>query len=246
MNEQNGAKENFRFFGKNAKIPRTKNELVLEDGDGAAPSSILPSVNDHHTEEKAANVSAANNSTNKHERANTNKEPQPSATASVNGFEEPCHPDIHFPGRRIGTETFERSFQKSWFGKWKWLHYISEKDTVLCFTCCKALEKGLRHTDRKTHAFVVGGFCNWRKATTKFSQHELSDIHTESVRMIASLNNIPINALLSEIVEKDQHTARTVLELLFRSIKFLGREGLPLRGHNNRDGVLWNLMMERT
>ena len=73
MNEQNGAKENFRFFGKNAKIPRTKNELVLEDGDGAAPSSILPSVNDHHTEEKAANVSAANNATDKHERANTER-----------------------------------------------------------------------------------------------------------------------------------------------------------------------------
>ena len=64
--------------------------------------------------------------------------------------------------------------------------------------------------------------------------------------MLASLNNIPIDALLPDIVEKEQKTARTVSELIFRSKKFLGSEGLPLRGHNNRDGVLWKLMMERT
>lgn len=52
--------------------------------------------------------------------------------------------------------------------------------------------------------------------------------------------------MLSDLEARDQKTARTVLELLFRSIKFLGWEGMPLRGHSHRDGVLWQLMVERT
>uniref|UniRef100_A0AAV2M1N1 DUF4371 domain-containing protein n=1 Tax=Knipowitschia caucasica TaxID=637954 RepID=A0AAV2M1N1_KNICA len=36
-----------------------------------------------------------------------------------------------------------------------------------------------------------------------------------------------------------------MLELIFSSVRFLGRQGLPLRGAANRDGVLWQLMMER-
>ncbi|CAL8254820.1 unnamed protein product [Arctogadus glacialis] len=41
-------------------------------------------------------------------------------------------------------------------------------------------------------------------------------------------------------------TAQTVLELAIRSLKFLAREGLPLRGQEHRDGVFWQLMLERT
>ncbi|KAF3837142.1 hypothetical protein F7725_004606 [Dissostichus mawsoni] len=210
---------------------------------GVAPRQTSIPPPSSSTEETGASSSAVANASHIPGGAAVDKlDPTP----NVLGFDEPCRPDISFPARKIGTETFERSFQKSWFTRWKWVHYVTEKDTVLCFTCCKAIEKGLRHNDRKTSSFTVGGFCNWRKATTKFSQHELSDIHSESERMIASLLNTPINALLSEIVEKEQTTARTVLELIFRSVRFIGSLGLSLRGHNNRDGVLWKLMMERT
>ena len=136
------AKTNFRFFS--AKISRT-DEFDLEDGDGAAPSSTLHTVNDHHTEDSVAKGSAANHATDTHKLANTDEEPQRPAPASVNGFDQQCRPDIRFPGRKIGTETFERSFQKSWFTVYKWLHYNTERDAVLCFSCCKALEKGFRH-----------------------------------------------------------------------------------------------------
>lgn len=95
-------------------------------------------------------------------------------------------------------------------------------------------------------SFARGGFCNWKKAREKFAQHELSDLHSDSLRALATLKATPISAMLSDLEARDQKTARTVLELLFRSIKFLGREGMPLRGHSHRDGVLWQLMVERT
>uniref|UniRef100_A0A8C1YNY7 Uncharacterized protein n=1 Tax=Cyprinus carpio TaxID=7962 RepID=A0A8C1YNY7_CYPCA len=145
--------------------------------------------------------------------------------------DKPYQPRIKFPGRRFGGETFERSFQCGWFDKWKWLHYIRESDSVICFICAKATDKGL---------------LNWKKAREKFAQHELSELHSDSVRALESLKLTPINAVISDIAARDQATGRAVLELFFRSIKLLGREGLPLRGHAHRDGVLWQLMLERT
>lgn len=58
----------------------------------------------------------------------------------------------------------------------------------------------------------------------KFAQHELSDLHSNSLRALAMLKATPISAMLSEAAAQDQNTARTVLELLFRSIKVLGRQ----------------------
>ena len=53
--------------------------------------------------------------------------------------------------------------------------------------------------------------------------------------------------MISEASNKQQQQiAKTVLNLFFRSIKFLSRQGLPLRGHENRSGNLKQLMLERT
>lgn len=154
------------------------------------------------------------------------------------GGEAPFQPNLNFPGRRFGSESFERSFQRRWFEKWRWLHYVSETDSVLCFTCNQAAAKGLLLHSHSDSSFARGGFCNWKKAREKFAQHELSDLHSDSLRALATLKATPISAMLTDLEARDQKTARTMLELLFRSIKFLGREGMPLRGHSHRDGVL--------
>ena len=38
---------------------------------------------------------------------------------------------IVFPGRRFSKETFTRSCKASWFEKWPWLHYDTERDRLL-------------------------------------------------------------------------------------------------------------------
>ncbi|CAM4714920.1 unnamed protein product [Leuciscus chuanchicus] len=90
------------------------------------------------------------------------------------------------------------------------------------------------------------GFGNWRKATAKFKEHERSKLHMDSVQRHAALGNVPINALLSDALAEQQGTARHVLELLFRSIRFLGSKGMPFRGDTTRDGILYELMLKRT
>ncbi|KAJ8346426.1 hypothetical protein SKAU_G00278270 [Synaphobranchus kaupii] len=89
------------------------------------------------------------------------------------------------------------------------------------------------------------GFSNWRKALEKIREHKKSRIHVNANQRLAALRSTPINALLSDATAKNQQTAREVLEILFSSVRFLGRQGLPLRGNENRDGVLWQLMVER-
>ena len=98
----------------------------------------------------------------------------------------------------------------------------------------------------KDSTFVETGFSNWKKARDKFHLHEKSALHMESMRAISLLKNKPVTSMISEASNKQQQIAKTVLNLFFRSIKFLGRQGLPLRGHENRDGNLWQLMLERT
>jgi len=141
-------------------------------------------------------------------------------------------------------ETFCRSFNGSWFDRWKWLHYVEESDHIMCFTCVKAVQKRLINEDSvrmDVSSFVKGGFSNWRKATEKFNE-----LHSDSSQRIAALGSTPINAHLSDAARKTQNTARNVLELMFRSVIFPGEKGIAFRGDNSRDGVLYELMLERT
>ena len=120
-------------------------------------------------------------------------------------------------------------------------------DCVMCFSCISAVEKKLISRDTvRLNSFVTGGFCNWRKSTAKFNEHERSEAHSKSVERLSSLVHTPISAMLSNVAAKQQKTARNVLELLFRSIRFLGRKGIPFRGDTNRDGILYEYMLERT
>ena len=79
----------------------------------------------------------------------------------------------------------------------------------------------------------------------KIKEHEKTRTHLDATQRLAALKATPINALVSEGITKVQRVARRVLGVLFSSIRVLGRQGLPLRGAENRDGVLWQVIAER-
>ena len=79
----------------------------------------------------------------------------------------------------------------------------------------------------------------------KFSIHEKSSAHKEATEKILYSKQTPIPAILSEQVSSSQAIARTVLKVIFSSIKYLGRQGLALRGGGHHDGNLWQLVLER-
>ena len=96
--------------------------------------------------------------------------------------------------------------------------YVPEKDSVLCNVCTQAIEDNLIHGYErlsKDSPFVYGGFSNWKKAIEKFSMHELSSLHYESTRGLASVANNPITSILSESAAQNQVIAKSVLGLFF-------------------------------
>ena len=154
--------------------------------------------------------------------------------------------NFKFPSKKCGTETQSRSCQAVWFTNWPWLHYVKEADHILCFYCMQANKLDMFKTSTKADStFSVTGFSNWRKAVNKINSHERCAAHKEAIEHMAALSQKPITVLLSEAAQRDQDVARRVLYEIFKTVRFLGRQGLPFRGDEHKDGVFWQLLIDR-
>jgi len=79
-----------------------------------------------------------------------------------------------------------RSCQANWFNKWTFLHYVEDKDAVICHTCASAVKKKLLFQDDfKEKSFLIG-FRNWKKGVEKIKEHEKADVHKLSLERLIS------------------------------------------------------------
>ena len=95
-------------------------------------------------------------------------------------------------------------------------------------------------------AFIETGFTNWKKAIAKFKDHEDSSCHREAINVseIAERNtNLP-EMFDSKLTYQKFDNRQAFLEIL-KSIRYLGRQGLPLRGHDDSQGNFMQLMMSK-
>lgn len=144
-----------------------------------------------------------------------------------------------FPKRSFGKKTtVHRSFQSTWFDKWHWLHYRESDDSVICITCAQASEqKKLQWASNLDLAFISKGYTNWKDATVKFPIHESSKCHKESVLKMVTLPSSTRNVAesLSNALKQEKLERRQCLLKILSNIRFLARQGLPLRGHGNQE-----------
>ena len=144
---------------------------------------------------------------------------------------------FQFPKRDFGKKTVvKRSFQHSWFAKWPWLHYVEERDVALCFTCTRAYsEKKIQWSSNVDLAFVSKGFSNWKDANGKFAIHASSKCHKEAVLKMVTLPSTTrdVAESLSTQHQREKLERRKCFLKVLSSIKFLARQGLPLRGHGD-------------
>ena len=152
----------------------------------------------------------------------------PGASQEAISFKPPQ--DYNFPARKFSGENFSRSCKAAWFREWQWLEYIAVSDGIVCGVCRSAVKSKLVGSDTDSLFLKDKGFSNWRKATEKIRDHEKTRIHLDAMQRLAALKTTPINALLSEAAAKEQRTARKMLELIFSSVRFLGRQGLSQIG----------------
>ena len=130
----------------------------------------------------------------------------------------------------------KRSFQSSWFDKWSWLHYLEDQDIVLCFTCARAhAENKLQWSSNADFAFVKKGFSNWKDATGKFGIHTASKCHKEAVLKLVTLPSTTkdVGESLSAAHQQEKLQRRQNFLKVPSTIRYLVRQGLPLRGHGD-------------
>lgn len=157
-----------------------------------------------------------------------------------------CQPvGFIYPKRKFGKR--ERSFNPTWYKIFPWLHYCTEKDFVLCHTCMTQHKQGnIKLSTKLEMAFIETGFTNWKKAIEKFKDHEDSSCHREAINVseIAERNaNLP-EMFDSKLTYEKFDNRQAFLEIL-ESIRYLGRQGLPLRGHDDSQGNFMQLMMSK-
>ena len=170
-----------------------------------------------------------------------------SCSSSDTGIQDlPDHPfqpvTFKFPLRSFGkTAVVRRSFQSSWFHRWKWIHYDAT-DAAFCFSCCKAAKQGkIKFTEG---SFITKGFTNWKDASRIFGKHESSDVHKQSTMCISS--NTDIAELLSTQHAREKEQNRHYFLKLLSSIRYLAQQGLPLRGDgSDRDSNFYRLLLLR-
>ena len=99
---------------------------------------------------------------------------------------------------------------------------------------------------KKGDAFISNGFDNWKKAHKKFTQHTQSDLHKESILKVELLKQDSVSTLLNKqaMAEQKQHQDQLLRQL--SSLRFLLRQGLAVRGHEDLEGNLLQLLMLRS
>ena len=161
--------------------------------------------------------------------------------------DKPFQPtQIQFPRREFGKSApVRRSFQATWFNRFKWLHYDVGRDAAYCFICCKAVKEGkIRLASYVEESFLVKGFTNWKDATRIFGKHESSDFHKSTAAALAS--KVDIADMLSKQAATEKQQNRQYLLKVLSSIRFLARQGLPLRGAgDDADSNLHQLLVLR-
>jgi hypothetical protein len=129
-----------------------------------------------------------------------------------------------------------------------WLHWDDGKKRLFCFFCSKAKRLGLfiPHIKDMESTFVVTGYgCDWKNALAAFKTHE-GVCHEEAVSACAALSQEGIDALISKQTKDAQLQAFVALTAIITSVKYLGRQGLPMRGHTDESGNFNQLLRLRS
>lgn len=127
-------------------------------------------------------------------------------------------------------------FQESWFKDYPWLHYSPAIKGVVCFYCVNAFKHNVSTMARNAEqTFISLGFRNWKKGREGFDKHTNSKAHIVAVNTHTHTHN-SVRMQLCSISESSQEAARSALVQIVSSVRYLARQGLALRGHDNDEG----------
>ena len=144
--------------------------------------------------------------------------------------------DFHYPKKKFGKE--ERGFLPSWYDKWTWLDYDEIKDCVFCIFCKNANHHGMLNDVKIEASFITSGFNHWKHATSTnkgFHKHESSKCHQQAYKRLIEIprSSKDVSHMINQGLCETQNQNRSALVKIISALRYLARQGLPLRGHGN-------------
>ena len=153
--------------------------------------------------------------------------------------------NISYPKESFGkAKPVLRCFNSSWYDKWAWLHWDPASERAYFHTCISAYKQKKLKSSSADPAFISKGFRNWKDATISFSKHEDSSCHKEAVLLVITLPSTTrdVGECLSSALLKERASNRACFLTILRSIWYLARQGVALRG--DRIGEVDGNMMQ--
>ena len=128
--------------------------------------------------------------------------------------------------RRCTPSTFERHNQNGEIVNRSWLCFSPTNGRVYCYVC-KLLSASRTQ-------FTHGGFCDWKHASDRLSDHERSKSHLDAVVALAHRAKEAgrVDFDLAQQAEQVENYWRSVLKRLISVTKFSCERGLALRGED--------------
>ena len=172
---------------------------------------------------------------------------QSGSESCVNVHVKPYQPKHRaFPKVSAGNSQ-SRSFQQSWYKKWPWLEWDDEKESAFCHPCRMAAVLKFELSKKAEQAFSTDGFQTWKNATHAFRKHESSRSHRDAIVEWAHYTKShSVAAQLVTQLQAEQERAQLCLLKIISTLKFLARQGLPLRGHQESEGNFIQLLHLRS
>eukprot|EP00731_Ephydatia_muelleri_P029859 Em0021g382a len=108
-----------------------------------------------------------------------------------------------------------------------------------CSSAANSDKRGLVLHGNKDDAFAKSGYSHWKKALERFDKHENSASHHEAVDLLVTIPNSTsdVGEMLSSALAEEKAENRKMLSTIISTIRYLGRQGLPLRGHYKSGGI---------
>ena len=137
-------------------------------------------------------------------------------------------------------------FSPDWYDTYPWLILCASTFKAYCHYCKYCTRRGLLSEAHGDSVFVNAGFDNWKKAHEQFKQHAQSISHRECMMKVELMKQPGIDSQLSEQIKQTQQLHRKLLMIQLSSLRFLLRQGLAIRGHNEIEGNLFQLILLRS
>ena len=125
------------------------------------------------------------------------------------------------------------------------MHYDEISDSVFCYICVNQNNKcNLTSARNKEQTFISTGYSNWKKALSRFKEHQTSECHKVAVDFEIVLPKTcgDVIDMTNTIAKETRAQNRHYLAKIIESLQYLARQGLAIRGDNDEESNFFQLL----